>query len=258
MISKLLGLIDNASEHGFQIDQMIEFVHWLMLALAAGWGAFFIYTLFRFHRSRNPKANYHGVTSHASSHLEMVVVLIEAVLLLGFAIPIWAKRVNGPRPTENYERVRVIGQQFLWNFHYAGADGIFGRQKAELVSSSNPLGLDPTDPAAADDLVVKNEMHIPRNKNVILDITSKDVIHSFSLHAMRIGQDAIPGNTSPIWFRPIKAGTYEVVCAQLCGIGHYAMRGVVVVDTPEDYTQWLKDMQALKASSAPAANPAAK
>ena len=258
MLTKLLGLVDNASEHGFQIDQMMEFVHWIMAILFIGWGTFFVFTLIRFHRSRNPKADYHGVRSHASSHLEFMVVLAEAVLLLGFAIPIWGKRVNGPRPTENVERIRVVAEQFRWNFHYSGSDGQFGRQAAKFVSASNPLGLDPSDPAGRDDLVSSNELHLPLNKSVVLDITSKDVIHSFSLHAMRIGQDAIPGTTSPIWFRPIKAGTYELVCAQLCGSGHYAMRATVVVDPPGAYADWLKEMQQLKASTAPAAGTAPK
>ena len=253
MLTKLLGLIDNASEHGFQIDQMMEFVHWLMAVLFIGWGTFFVYTLIRFRKSRNPKADYHGVRSHTSSHLEFMVVLAEAVLLLGFAIPIWGKRVNGPRPTENVERIRVVAEQFRWNFHYPGPDGVFGRQKPELVSASNPLGLDPTDPAGKDDIVSSNELHLPLYKNVILDLTSKDVIHSFALHAMRIGQDAIPGTESPIWFRPIKGGNYEVVCAQLCGSGHYAMRASVSVDPPEAYSDWLKEMQQLRASSMPAA-----
>ena len=185
-----------------------------------------------------------------------MVVLAEAVLLLGFAIPIWGKRVNGPRPTENAERIRVVAEQFLWNFHYSGPDGKFGRQDAKFVSTANPLGLDPADPGGKDDVVSRNELHLPLGKSVILDITSKDVIHSFSLHSMRIGQDAIPGNTSPIWFRPIKAGTYELVCAQLCGSGHYAMRATVVVDTAKDYAEWLKGLEELKGSAVPAAGGA--
>ena len=253
MLTKLLGIVDNASEHGFQIDQMMEFVHWLMLVLFLGWGTFFVFTLIRFRKSRNPKADYYGVRSHTSSHLEFMVVLAEAVLLLGFAIPIWGKRVNGPRPTENVERIRVIAEQFRWNFHYPGPDGVFGRQKPELVSASNPLGLDPTDPDGKDDIVSSNELHLPLYKNVILDLTSKDVIHSFALHAMRIGQDAIPGTESPIWFRPIKEGNFEVACAQLCGSGHYAMRAAASVDKPDAYSDWIKEMQQLRANSMPPA-----
>jgi cytochrome c oxidase subunit 2 len=242
MLNHYLGIVDNASQHGFQIDEMLEFVHWFMLVLFVGWATFFLFALIRFHRSRNPKADYHGAKSKASTHIEFTVVLVEAVLLLGFAIPLWGKRVNGPRP-ENGDavRVRVIAEQFRWTFHYPGPDGVFGRQKAELISGDNPLGLDYSDPAAKDDLYTSNELHIPLDKNVICDITSKDVIHSFALESMRIGQDAIPGSNSPIWFKPIKAGTYEIICAQLCGAGHYAMRAMMMVDPDKDYKEWESD-----------------
>jgi cytochrome c oxidase subunit 2 len=252
MLTEFLGIVENASEHGYQIDHMIEFVHWLMAALFIGWGTFFTFTLIRFHKSRHPVANYYGARSKVSTHLEFIVVLVEAVLLLGFAIPIWGKRVNGPKPTEDALRIRVIGEQYLWNFHYAGKDGVFGSQKAELVNSANAIGLDPMDPASHDDIVAKNEMHLPVNKSVILEITSKDVIHSFSMQAMRMGQDAIPGTRAPVWFKPVKTGTFEVICGQLCGGGHYAMRSIMVVDSAEDFATWMSEMEQLKASSAPA------
>jgi len=257
MLNRLLGIVDNASEHGYQIDQMLEFAHWFVLILFVGWLSFFLFTLIRFHKSRNPKADYHGVKSKVSTHLEFTVVLVEAVMLLGFGIPIWGERVNGDMPVKDVERIRVVAQQFAWNFHYSGPDGKFGRQKVELVSSSNPLGLDYTDPAAADDIVSINEMHLPLNRNVVLDISSKDVIHSFALHAMRIGQDAIPGSDSPIWFKPIKTGSFDLVCAQLCGASHYAMRGVVVVDNAAGYTEWQNEMEQLNSHYKPAASAAA-
>jgi cytochrome c oxidase subunit 2 len=98
-------------------------------------------------------------------------------------------------------------------------------------------------------------MHIPVNHDIILEITSKDVIHSVAIQAMRIGQDAIPGSEIPIWFKPVKVGTYEIVCAQLCGAGHYGMKGTMVVDTEADYKSWLTDMANLNAPP-PAAAPA--
>ena len=126
-----------------------------------------------------------------------------------------------------------------------------------MISTSNPLGLDPTDPRGKDDIVSLNEMHVPVNKNVILEITSKDVIHSVAIQAMRIGQDAIPGSEIPIWFKPVKVGTYEIVCAQLCGLGHYSMRGTIVVDSDADYKTWLDSMESLNAPApAPAASAA--
>jgi len=214
-INKLLGILPNASEHGKSVDLMLEVCHWFMAILFVGWTLYFLYTIWRFHRSRNPKADYHGVQSKASAHLEFTVVLIEAVLLLGFALPLWGNRVNGDQFPTSTEAVRLhaVAQQFLWNFHYPGPDGVFGRQNPDLVTGSNPLGLDPNDPAAQDDIVIQNEMHLVLNKPTVIDISSKDVIHSFSLEHMRMCQDAIPGSRIPMWFRPIRTGDYEIVCA---------------------------------------------
>jgi len=239
MLNQLIGQTPNASEHGVLIDKMLEFCHWFMLILFVGWSAFFLLTLFKFHKSRHPKANYHGVKNHVSSHVELMVVLVEAVLLLGFALPLWGKRVND-LPKTNALRVRVVGQQFAWNFHYAGADGVFGKQESRLISSSNQLGLDPNDPAGKDDVIVPNEIHVPVDRPVVLEISSKDVIHSFAVPAMRIGQDAIPGTRAPIWFKPVKKGDYEIICGQLCGQSHYNMRAILTVDSEEDYAAWIK------------------
>jgi len=241
LINEFLGQPPNASEHGYQIDHILEFSHWFMGALFVGWSLFFIFVLIRFRKSRHPAADHAGVRSGISTHLEFSVVLIEAVLLLGFAIPLWAKRVNEFPPTKDTILVHAVGQQFNWNFHLPGPDGQFGRRDVGFVTNSNPLGLDPNDPAGKDDLVTLGELHVPVDRPVIIELSSKDVIHNFCLPHMRIAADAIPGSLIPMWFKPIKTGTYEVVCGQLCGLGHYGMKGTLVVDTPEDYQAWLKE-----------------
>ncbi|MEY2559230.1 MAG: cytochrome c oxidase subunit [Verrucomicrobiota bacterium] len=240
-INELIGLPPNASEHGYQIDHIIEFSHWFMFALFVGWSAFFIYVLLRFRKGRHPVADHEGVKSGISTHLEFAVVLIEAVLLVGFAIPLWAKRVNQFPETKDAILVHAVGQQFNWNFHMPGPDGQFGRRDVALVSTPNPLGLDYNDPAAKDDLSFSGELHVPVDRSVIIELSSKDVIHNFALPHMRMAQDAIPGQIIPLWFKPIKIGTYEVVCGQLCGLGHYSMKGTLVVDNPADYQAWLKE-----------------
>jgi cytochrome c oxidase subunit 2 len=247
-INQFLGQPPNASEHGFQIDHILEFSHWFMGALFVGWSAFFIYVLLRFRRSRHPVANHVGVKSGISTHLEFAVVLIEAVLLVGFAVPLWAKRVNQFPESKDAILVHATGQQFNWNFHLPGPDGQFGRRDVNLVSNTNPLGVDPNDPASKDDIVVLGELHVPVNRPVIIELSSKDVIHNFALPNMRIAQDAIPGQLIPMWFTPIKTGTYEVICGQLCGLGHYSMKGSVVVDNPEEYQAWLKERAELAGS----------
>lgn len=258
LINQLLGQPPNASQHGYQIDDFIEFSHWFMAVLFVGWSAFFIYVLIRFRKRRNPQANHIGVKSAISTHLEFAVVLIDAVLLIGFAIPIWAKRVNEFPESKDAVLVHTVGQQFNWNFHMPGPDGQFGRRDASLVSNNNAMGLDPRDPASKDDIVVLGELHLPVNRPAIIELSSKDVIHNFALPNMRMAQDAIPGELIPIWFTPIKTGTYEIICGQLCGLGHYAMKGSVVVDNPAEYQAWLKERAELGGSQnapPPAARP---
>jgi cytochrome c oxidase subunit II len=243
-LNQALGIIENAAEHGPQIDTMLEFVHWFMLLLFIGWSAFFVYCLFRFRKAKNPKADYTGVTSKKSLYVEVGVIVVEAVLLLGFAFPLWGKRVNEFPSDKDSTVVRVIAQQFQWNFQYPGPDGVFGKQDFNLVTSENPYGFDPADPAGKDDFVVAKAMHVPLGKNVIVYITSRDVIHSYSIRQMRITQDAIPGIQIPAWFKPIKTGMFEILCAQLCGNMHYAMRGELHVDSVEDYDKWVKEQVA--------------
>lgn len=254
LINELIGLPPNAAEHGFQIDHIIEFCHWFMGVLFVGWSAFFIYVLVRFRKSRNPVANHEGVKSGISTHLEFAVVLIEAVLLIGFAVPLWAKRVNEFPSDKEAMVVHAIGQQFNWNFHLPGPDGFFGKRSVSLVSNSNPVGLDARDPRAKDDIVTLGELHVPVDRPVIIELSSKDVIHNFALPHMRIAQDAIPGLLIPMWFRPITKGSYEIICGQLCGLGHYSMKGMLVVDDPPEYEAWLKERAELAGSqSAPPA-----
>jgi cytochrome c oxidase subunit II len=257
-LNELIGLPPNASEHGYQIDHIIEFSHWFMAALFVGWSAFFVYVLLRFRRSKHPVADHEGVKSGISTHLEFAVVLIEAVLLIGFAIPLWAKRVNSFPEDKDAIIVHAIGQQFNWNFHMPGPDGVFGRRDIALVTANNGLGLDPNDPASKDDLVFLGELHVPKDRPVIIELSSKDVIHNFALPHMRIAQDAIPGQIIPMWFKPVKTGTFEVVCGQLCGYGHYSMKGSLVVDEPAEYQAWLKEKAELAATPvapAPADRP---
>jgi cytochrome c oxidase subunit 2 len=241
LLNELMGIVPNAAEHGPSVDHFLEFCHWFMLALFVGWSAFFLYAIFRFHHTRHPRANYHGVKSKASAHLEFVVVLIEAVLLLGFALPLWGRRVTEFPDKENALQVRAVGEQFAWNFHYTGPDGVFGAQSAKLVSANNPLGIDPKDPAGKDDIISKNELHLVNYRPTRIEISSKDVIHSLSIHAMRMDQDAIPGSRIPVWFRPTKNGSYEIVCAQLCGAGHFAMKAMTIVEPQSDFEQWTAD-----------------
>jgi cytochrome c oxidase subunit 2 len=212
--------------------------------LFIGWGAYFIFVLFRFRAGANPKASYEGVKSHLASYIEWAVAGIELVLIVAFAIPAWASRVESFPPENQATVVRVVAEQFAWNVHYPGADGQFGRVDPALMGADNPLGLDRNDPAAKDDITTINQLVLPVNKPVIVHLTSKDVIHSFSLIQMRVKQDAIPGQTIPVWFTPIMTGDWEINCSQLCGLGHFRMRGAYSIKSQADFDTWMKEQVA--------------
>ncbi len=253
---KLLGLPPLATEHGGKVDELILYVHIVMGALFVGWLAFFLYTLFRFRQSRNPKASYVGAKSHASTWIELAVAAVEGVLLIGFAVPLWAKVADKFPSDKESTVIRIVAEQFFWNALYAGADSTFGRQDVSLVATDNPLGVDKNDPNAKDDFVssVRGDVVVPVNKPVIAHVTSKDVIHSFKVNPLRVTQDAIPGLTFPVHFKPIKEGNYLINCAQLCGNSHAAMRGYVRVVSQEQYDQWAAEQLKKAASGAGAAS----
>ena len=249
----------SASTQGPQIDNIISIVHWLMLILFVGWGAYFIYTLIKFRASNNPKADYNGVKNHYSSYIEGLVAVVEVVLLFGFAFPIWASRVNDVPVGTEVVQIRVVGQQFAWNFHYPGPDGVFGKTSVNLVDEAeNPIGLDRNDSFAKDDIFTVNQLHIPVNTPINVSLSTKDVIHNFKLPELRVSQDAIPGMEIPVWFEATMTsedflkttiGTkregkgFEIACAQLCGLGHYRMVGYMTVHNDEGYSAWLTKQQ---------------
>ena len=238
---ELLGLPIQGSAHAGEIDQIIVLVHWLMAILFIGWGAFFIYTLIRFRASANPKADYGGVKSHVSRYLEIAIAVIEAVLLIAFAIPAWANRVNEFPPEAESTVIHMIGKQFEWHSHYPGPDGRFGRRDISLITPTNAIGLDRSDPNGADDIATINQMNLPVNKPVIVYLSSQDVIHSMGIAGMRVKQDAIPGMQIPVWWTPTVTGEFEVNCSQLCGLGHYRMRAAVTVQTEAEFSAWLAE-----------------
>jgi cytochrome c oxidase subunit 2 len=250
-----LGLPAAASTHAGEIDQMIVLIHWLMLALFVGWGAFFMFVLVRFRKAANPRADYAGAKGKVAKGLEIAVAVVEIVLLVFYAVPAWARRVaDFPSETDSQVVVvKVIAEQFAWNVQYPGPDGRFGRTDIKLVSAENPIGLDKTDPNAMDDVTTINQLAVPVNRPILVHLSSKDVIHSFGLYEMRVKQDAVPGLDIPVWFIPTvttdemrqRTGKadfeYEITCSQLCGLGHFRMRGFVQVKTDTDFQRWLAD-----------------
>ncbi len=234
-----LGLPIAGSAHAADVDEVMALVHWLMAVLFVGWSAFFVYVLIRFRRRSNPVARYHGLRSQWSTWIEGGVLVAEIVLLAFFSIPVWSARVDAFPPEANSTVVRVVAEQFAWNVHYPGADTRFGRTDITLIGPDNPLGLDRSDPAARDDIATINELHLPVNRPAIVYLSSKDVVHSFTLPQMRVKQDAIPGVAQPVWFTPMETGQWNMVCSQLCGLVHYRMVGFYTIQTQEDFDAWL-------------------
>ena len=251
------GLPVGISSVSGRIDEIIVIVHYLMLVLFIGWGIFFIVSLIKFRESKNKKANYKGVNSHYSSILEASVAVIEIIILFGFAFPIWAERVNDVPDTRDAEHIRVIAQQYAWNIHYPGPDGKFGETKINLVDEQdNPIGLDRSSEFGKDDFYTINQLHIPVNTKIRIDLSSKDVIHNFKLPELRVSQDAIPGMTIPVHFTATSTSeeflktavgtkregkSLEIACAQLCGLGHYRMKGYLTIHQMDNYLNWLDE-----------------
>ncbi|SVB07218.1 uncharacterized protein METZ01_LOCUS160072 [marine metagenome] len=251
------GLPLNASIQGEYVDNANVLMHWLMLILFLGWGIFFIVSLIRFRSSKNKTADYTGVKSHMSSLLEAAVAIIEIIALFGFSYPVWAYRVNDIPDYRDAENIRVVAQQFAWNIHYPGEDGLFGTTRSDLVDEQeNPIGLDRGSPNASDDFYTINQLHIPVHKTIRIDLTTKDVIHNFKLPELRVSQDAIPGMLIPVHFEATMTskefletvkGTHregmglEISCAQLCGLGHYRMKGFLTIHDQDGYDSWLDE-----------------
>jgi cytochrome c oxidase subunit 2 len=245
----LLGMPVLSSQNGRAVDELIVYIHWLMIALFVGWLAYFLYCVWRFRASRNAQADHVGARSHASTWIELVVAGVEAVLLVMFAIPMWSRAADVTKFSEadkaQATQIQIMAQQFGWNARYAGKDGEFGKQSMNLIKDGNLFGVDPADPKGKDDVQVYNDIHVPVGKPVICYVGSKDVIHSFKIIAMRVTQDAIPGLRIPTWFKPVTEGRYQINCAQLCGVGHTSMSGgFVTVESQEQYDAWMAKNQA--------------
>jgi len=230
------------TDFGHEIDD--QFARTLLITgvvfVAAQFGL--AYAIYRF-RDHGQKATYF----EGNNTMEIVWTLATVVLFVGlglYARSAWAQ-VHFVDASPGALPIEVTAQQFAWNFRYAGADGKFGRTKPELVSAStgNPIGLDSTDPASKDD-IVSPVIAVPAGREVELILRSQDVTHSFFVRELRLKQDAVPGMEIHIHFTATEPGNYELLCAELCGLGHYRMHSMLNVMTEADFEKWLKDQAA--------------
>lgn len=234
-----------ASKHGAGIDAMLAYLLVTVgMLLLIGYVALSVLT---WRAARQQRVTHRLATRKTewllSAAFGLVVALVGEVGVLAIGIPVW-NEYFGASPPADAVFIEVTGAQFMWNVRYPGDDGMFGRTNPRLIDDvSNPIGIDRTDPAAADDVVLQNEISVPVNRPVRVRLRSKDMIHSFFLPHLRVKQDAVPGMTPEIVFIPTREGTFEIACAELCGLGHYRMQGFLHVLSESDFRRWLQQQR---------------
>lgn len=211
---------------------------------------FMAYCVVKFRHKKGARAAYEP----ENKKLEYILTGVTAVgvaLMLTPGLFVWAKFVDVP---EEAHVVEAVGQQWHWTFRLPGEDGKLGEVDAERISNDNPFGMDPDDPDGQDDVLIYNpEIHIPLDKPVKFLLRSKDVLHDFAVAQFRVKMDLVPGMNTFLWLTPTREGRFEILCEELCGVGHHTMRGAVIVDSVADYDTWLANQSTYSALNA---NPA--
>jgi cytochrome c oxidase subunit II len=246
--AKTWWLPHGASSSAQWIDHQFAITYLLMgVVFVAAQGALGLFVWQYRDKGTAAKVDY----SHGNTKLEVIWTTLTAALFIGLNLmgsPIWAAERFEPAKADSVP-VEVTGMQFAWYFRYAGADGKFGNTSAKLMDpsagSEAAIGLDTSDPASKDD-VVTGPMYLPVNRQVNLTLRAVDVIHSFFIPSMRFKQDAVPGLAIHMHFTPVETGDYEIACAELCGLGHYKMHGMLKVVSQEDFDKWLAAREAEK------------
>jgi cytochrome c oxidase subunit 2 len=196
---------------------------------------FMAYAIIRYRHREDATAKYEPENKKLEVWLTVLTTIgVAAMLTPGLFV--WAKFVNVP---EGATEIEAIAQQWKWSYRLPGKDGEFGNTEASLINEDNPFGMDADDPIGQDDVLIDDAtVHIPVGGPVRFWLRSKDVLHNFTVAQFRVKMDAVPGMESFMWLEPTKVGEYEVLCEELCGIAHHAMRGRVIVDEPEDFQAW--------------------
>ena len=226
---------DLASNWG-QIDETINITLWVTGFVFVAVNLFMAYAVVKYRAREGVKAHYEPENKKLETWLT-VLTSIGVAAMLTPGLFVWGDFVRVP---DDAMEVEAIGQQWHWTYRLPGEDGEFGDVKSELITSDNPFGMDPEDPLGRDDVLIYSpELHVPVNVPVKVNLRSKDVLHNFTVAQFRVKMDLVPGMETYLWFTPTKTGTYELLCEELCGIAHHAMRGAVVVDEQADFDAWV-------------------
>jgi cytochrome c oxidase subunit 2 len=218
------------------IDSTIDITMWVTGFVFVAVNLFLAWCVYRFRYNKQRRAAYEPENKKLEAWLTGITALgVAAMLTPGLFV--WADFVNVP---EEAHEVEVLGQQWQWSFRYPGADGVLGAADSGNVTAENPFGMDPDDPNGQDDILVSDRvMHLPLDRPVKLLLRSKDVLHDYAVAQFRVKMDLVPGSVTYMWLTPQVAGTYDILCEELCGLGHHVMRGRVVVENTSDYDAWL-------------------
>jgi len=220
------------------IDDTIDLTFWIT-GIAFVLVVFFMaYCLIRFRYRPGQKADYEP----ENKKLEIWLTVLTSLGVIGMLAPglfVWNQYITVPKEATSIE---AVGQQWQWSFRLPGKDGILGTSHTRNVSYENTFGLNVDDPNGLDDILIEGgDLHLPLDKPVKVLLRSIDVLHNFYVPQFRAKMDMVPGMVTYYWLTPTRAGTYDILCAELCGTGHHVMRGTVVVDDAETYEQWLAE-----------------
>ncbi len=222
------------------IDDTITITFWVTGVVFIAILLFMVYCLVRYKYQEGKRAEYEPENKKLEWWLTGLTTVAVAVLLAPGLIA-WADFVTVP---EGAAEVEALGQQWQWSFRLPGEDGVMGTSDTRKVDFDNPFGLDPNDPNGQDDILIEDaEIHLPIDKPVKMLLRSIDVLHDFYVPEFRAKMDLIPGTVTYFWLTPTREGTFDIMCFELCGVGHYVMRSLVVVEGADDYEAWLQEQQ---------------
>ena len=219
-----------------QIDDTIDLTFWVTGFVFVAINLFMAYAVIKYRTAPGKRAAYDPENTKLETWLT-VFTTVGIIAMLAPGLFVWGRFVDVP---DNAMQIEVLGQQWHWSYRLPGADGEFGDVSAKLITKENPFGMDYDDPVGQDDVLISSpELHLPINVPVNLNLRSKDVLHNFTVAQFRVKMDMVPGMVTSLWFTPTKAGRYDLLCEELCGIAHHTMRGAVIVEEPEDFDNWV-------------------
>jgi cytochrome c oxidase subunit 2 len=222
------------------IDSTLIITFWITGVVFVGVVSFVAYCVWRFRHRPGNRAAYEP----ENRRLELLLASGTAIGVAAMLVPglfVWNQFITVPNDAAPVE---VVSQQWLWSFRLPGADGKLGRSKTRDITPENPLGVNKNDTTGLDDVIIEGgELHLPVGKPVHILLRSIDVLHDFYVPEFRAKMDMIPGMITYFWFTPTRTGTFDILCAELCGVGHPQMRGTVVVEEAADYQAWLEQQQ---------------